>query len=307
MLNLTFFRSERQADMKKGKSEFEVPMPTDVADVLNNHLDAFGEFASQFTVPIMGSDLVEGEKWHIGTGVLLELFGHLFVLTAGHCVMAYENAKDIHFGARNSPKITTYEYTYIKNGQIRDWGYLEIDKHDAQASVGRQKRFLSKGDLIVLPPSDLKKEIETRVVIAGFPQAPLENNEPLQFLKLITFPEGFKLDFPKNPNFQNGVNMLIADKSSPSDEELIDTCRKSGLSFRGMSGGGVWIPKSKNSAWLAGILSGGDETYPDVCLGVSVGSVLKLIAESEDTPKDLRQSILSEWFSPTENDKWIYS
>ena len=184
---------------------------------------------------------------------------------------------------------------------------MEIDKSVVSEMIALGKRFLTKNDFKVLPPSNLK-ELDKPVIMAGFPLAIAKKNDDIcpRFLKVIALPEGCKTDFSKNPNFQNGVNLLITDENNESGKKLMAIWKKSGLSFRGMSGGGVWIPKNKNSACLTAILGGGDEDYPDICLGVSVGSILQLIYKSEDSPDDLQKYILKEWDILTKNDKWDY-
>jgi hypothetical protein len=292
--------------MNGEKYETEPQTVSDVAKMSNKDREALGEHIAKFTVPIIGATIDTGEPWLIGTGILLELLDHFFVMTVGHCVMGYEGSKDVHFGESNSPRIHTYDYSHIYMGQIQDWGYLEIDKSSALESITPGKQFLTKDDLQVLPPSDLKK-LPKPVIMAGFPVAIAKNNIHPRFLRVIALPEGCKTDFAKNPYFQNGVNLWITDEYNDSDKELIATCKKSDTNFKGMSGGGVWIPKTKNSACLAALLGGGDEDIRDICLGVSVGSILKLISASEDSPDDLKKYILNEWDILTQNDKWDYS
>ncbi len=76
----------------------------------------------------------EGERlYQVGSGVLIDFRGHVFLLTAAHVIDELKNADLLIPHAHNEIKSVDGSYAYVKSigsrdGDFLDYGYFKLDK-----------------------------------------------------------------------------------------------------------------------------------------------------------------------------------
>jgi len=134
------------------------------------------DYLSLFTIPfLIFEDEIEPENLRDrGSGILVDLFGKYFVLTAGHCVRsAGENYRRLVVPAISNRK-TRYEMEIISPDFVfsegeADYGYFEINEKHKNIIESQSKVFLGTRRLLVTSPESLH-EFDDWMIINGYPR-----------------------------------------------------------------------------------------------------------------------------------------
>lgn len=295
------------------------------------HGKEIDEFLGRYTVPLffMGEQADLSNLIDFGTGVLIELWGRFFILTAGHFEENYHRcvgpegiilgnerhrfgisiAREPHLFARPMGR-AGFVIPRRAEDYGADYGYIEVPpvyKGAIRAYTGG-KSFLNPSRLCVEYAEALTASCD-RMVLAGFPWAKVERGS---VVKTVLFHESTIIAGTGNavrrghPGAAEGLETV---ELSLSGSERI--CTTSGRfeeislpELEGVSGGGCWRcgfdgtgPWSAESMQLSAIHT---HTVSDFIDGkesrfgreVLIGHHLRLIA---DDYEDLRRSILSKW------------
>jgi hypothetical protein len=244
------------------------------------------------------------------SGVLVELDGHYFILTAGHCVEYYYDHRKIHLrGMITRPpfeadifevgiKLPEPVLADWPGALVEDYGFYELDPRGIEAVHDNGKCFLGKNNLCV---HEEKKFLEawTRGILSGFPLCMTEVIKGAVRSRFLTLNMSPDMVSYSPGNYRKCINIDLPQTMS---DDLP-------ASLEGTSGGGFWIQGREElnnplNLKLAGInvgtpKSNGTEIGRKMMVTL-VGHHLRRIADLTD---DLEDLILGTWCF-LRNDAW---
>lgn len=231
------------------------------------------------TVPLFffNGNAAVGNVPTVGSGVLLKLCDHYFIVTAGHCVQdaGSPGRDEIVVGIRTSqhrfsPRLD--RRGYIKTNE-RDIGFFEVPPSDAQIIEANGKVFLSHTSLVLKTSGELH-QINDWMVLAGYPRSIIEGRVETQpGVRLLAYSTTIENtgDAPatrmRPPPGEDVVDLWV-----PSDGNIATFPVAGGTAnvplLRGASGGGCWLAniRTQSTHWkpqsiqLVGIHTGSCDT-----------------------------------------------
>ena len=292
--------------------------------ILLSRTEEINEYLQRYTIALTFTSFDGLRESYInsGTGILVNLWGARFILTAGHCVAERSKGSMLvqiaTVESRFEPRMKAVDYEDDSNS--KDWGYFRLSEESAEQIRASTKVFASHKRLIVSSRAQAQA-IDDCYIIGGFPSAIGARDERVH-----------------RPGFYLHVGVLAGNAGRPAPflrhrglhyvdllfrkNEQIRKINMDGgpdrlTSLAGASGGGCWKSNARLAAnWTAelmqlwGIHTGTfsrDFAEDDEDVGfareVSIGHVLKLIAR--DDP-ELGVEIFREWpiLSETTEDRY---
>jgi len=252
----------------------------------------------------------------IGSGTLVEIFDHHFILSAGHCINSYER-KNCSFGIKKDPHFFMPErwpskYVYQKDDG-KDFGYIQIPRHEKAIFDSGNRIFLGIDRIQATNAEELKTEADL-MILAGYPGATQHEDSGLgiyyfRLFTLTTVIEGTKINQDKNApvgrakkshSFAGYIDLYVPKSGIYLDD---NESEKEIPKLAGASGGGCWntnIRRLKKN-WkssdikLTGIHVGSTHETDDnnwFARENLIGNHLRLIAEDFPT---IRDKIYQRW------------
>lgn len=276
---------------------------------------AIRDFVQPKTIPLLVFDGEVGPQRLTErlTGVLVELGGRHFVLTAGHCVKACRAAKNvvvpivagwevedaIRLGPKLEPKFLNSN-SAIKGEGTEDFGYLELNPETALTMEAKVFSFTSRITVRSAPNTSQRDEW---VIVAGYPRAiahRAERSDEARFMIAFTL-VARKEELPEESGAPEGfatLDLLVPENSVETEDGTVFMPTQP-ASFQGVSGGGCWtLDVSRDAAdWTS-------DNKPSLCAihtghmegkllrEVPIGYHLRLLAD--DHP-DLAPELNARW------------
>lgn len=130
-------------------------------DAIENVEDVEG-----FTVPLLLPDPTTGRG--NGTGVLVELKGHFYIFTAGHCITKWNEIKEgnilkVRLG-EVEVSLPVLDAPFVYESLVKDFGLFKLSPECACLVTREGKQFLPEDQLELSLP-----ELTESVFISGFP------------------------------------------------------------------------------------------------------------------------------------------
>lgn len=285
------------------------------------------DFVDYCTVPLTFFDGVISADTvaSTGTGVLLNLDGRGFVLTAGHVVDDYVEFGLCAVGIARRPhrhiaRFIRHAIRFDEKKSI-DFGFFEIDPDDFAAYRSYDRGYLSPARLLVQNRTDLRAANDW-MIVAGYPDAVINKSQQGHGYRLLTYSTTIAGlgPVPESPLPHAHPSMQVVDLCRPLDGQLLafpgEMYEVEVPSFRGASGGGCWKagvrpdPRafSVNGMRLAAIHTGTMTEALDTSIGpclfareVLVGHHLRLIA---DSVPEVRETVFRHW-PQLRDDSWM--
>ncbi len=277
---------------------------------------AISDFIKPYTVALVGP---EGPG--LGSGLLVQLWGRYFLLTAGHVVRRVDAINDsirlVIAHAIHDARFRLEKRRYVcgTDQDDADFGYFEIPAYDAERIRAHEKVFAGPGRLQVQPTAE-----DDLYVVSGYPAHRAINGSPtgqtwVQFHHWTTAAAGYR-SVPAAPrsmragmrviNLSVDPSAIILDYTGPDEagaiklKEAIDP-------MSGASGGPCWrtfAPRTVGEWEAKGLKAvachrarsvevvDADGTRYRFAREVSIGHHLRTIAD--DYP-DLRAIMMQSW------------
>ena len=253
------------------------------------------EYIEKFSVQLIHGERHPPEPF--GSGVLIELDGRYFIVTAGHCASDYYGHSTIHLkGANTGPPFEARirqppDAVYNNWDLIEDYGFYELEPERLDAVSDNGKQFLDRNNLLVLNEEKFLVAWSSAIV-SGFPRSMTKLTGQQVFesclLELAICPNMVSYSAGKRRKCISIDLTQMFGEGKPADLE-------------GASGGGFWVLKREESGsplnpTLAGLNVGtpnNDGTGSGRELLVTlVGHHLRRIADRID---DLKGFIFCTW------------
>lgn len=287
------------------------------------------EFICQFTVPIA---IFQGEPCReniveSGSGVLFNINSSLFILTAGHCVKALNENKDVQgkdqcaIGIANDwnqflPQLGRRCYRYNIDEGV-DYGFIEIPPNLISSFSSYSKFGMGTKRICVYESDDLIRA-DDWMVVSGYPDQIMIKEDTAYGVRLLVCPTiiAGTEDAPTASGSRPVDGMRTIDIWTPKRGNIcvypeIDL-KPGNPSKGGMSGGGLWKANVRpnpdeydvKNLQLVGIHVGTfkeDDDDKIFSREVLIGHCLKLVAETCD---DIKRQIYDIW-PELKNDNWL--
>lgn len=281
------------------------------------------DFLSPFTIPIhFFRGPVSSDTWNgNGTGVLVQLGGLAFVLTAGHCVRQYEDAQGCVVGvarARSRFEARFARRAYRADG-FADYGFLEIPPAE-RPSYRAHDVFPMKPDRVLVTTPEALVSANDWMVLSGYPDEVTVKDADARGMRFFTYSttsagldKAPRSTFESAPSGVRALDLWVSLRGQmQSFPELVSDARVP--LFAGASGGGCWKagvrpelagfdPQRMQLVGVHAHSSDQVEINGEPCRfarEISVGHHLRLIA---DHVHEARDEILGRW--PTlEDSSW---
>ena len=198
---------------------------------------------------VEGGD-IEGPPTTVFSGVLVELFGRAFILTAGHCVEDACERLIVDTGRQRQwtnfrPYVARSNHRYDGDGGV-DHGYIELAPADKNTMEAIAKVFLNASQVDVVLASELHDEGDW-MCLSGYPFDFYEGNDKgasIRMMHVPGLPAGrHNSPVSRLPPSSESVNKL--DIAVPAGQHVGNTDDDPPTSVRlpplhGASGGGLW-------------------------------------------------------------------
>ena len=279
-------------------------------DVIGRH---FGLSTVSLGAVLRGD--VRGPPSTVFSGVLVELFGRAFILTAGHCVEDVGERLIVETGGRGQctnfrPYVAGKNYRYDADTSGFDHGYIELAEHDSRTMEANAKLFLKPSQIDVVLSSELQNEGDW-MCLSGYPiefYRDIDAGVAIRMLHVSGRPTGCE-DSPVSllkPGREqvNSLDIAVPAGLHVGNTEDDPPTRVRLPPLEGASGGGLWRMRTRTregwsakSVALVGTLSSGSPTTFDDTVDwfyrcSLLSHHLRLIADDYD---DLRKQLLDRW------------
>lgn len=225
-----------------------------------------------------------------GTGILLSVSNHYFVITAAHVLDEFEDTIYLPLGdltILQRPKVIT---TAIPDGGTR--ANDKIDLATFKLSDNEAKRFAELGWQFItvgsIDPNDVNRPGK-KYIFTGFPSSKNKCNFSQKTVKPFSYSAKCitkSIEEITSFGFKHPIHIVV--EFDPKSMMTPDKNRITAPNPKGMSGGAIWTENTNTQSYsLVGVgIENHDDKQKKVLVGMRIGGVVKLLLENfpETTP-----------------------